>query len=270
MLKISACSESCNTCWKSVFKISVHVENCNACSKLCWIFQGVLKTCWKFQGMLKTIICVENYVETACWKFQPVLKTVMHIESYVKISRCVENVYVRHVENHIENCVEVQKKHHHTLRHVLKLSADFIFLIRFYTHNWSETYISYVSLRLRVQNRRTKWNFPLNFRTMRKLSELYSRIFQTQSSGCVSGLDHFRNFTNLKILNIKIVKYLLNCKRYLSYKFRIVQKSSECWVLENLDVHLERTTSELELKSEKSKIGTFCLELNGQVLVRQD
>ena len=60
----------------------------------------------------------------------------------------------------------------------------------------------YVSLRLRVQNRRKKWNFPLNFRTMRKLSELYSGIFQTQSSGCVSGLDHFRNFTKLKILNI--------------------------------------------------------------------
>ena len=60
----------------------------------------------------------------------------------------------------------------------------------------------YVLLRLRVQNRRTKWNFPLNFRTMRKLSELYSRIFQTQLSGWVSGLDHFRNFTNLKILNI--------------------------------------------------------------------
>ena len=34
----------------------------------------------------------------------------MHVESYVKISRCVENVYVRRVENHIENCVEVQKK----------------------------------------------------------------------------------------------------------------------------------------------------------------
>ena len=41
----------------------------------------------------------------------------------------------------------------------------------------------FVLLRLRVQNRRTKWNFPLNFRTMRKLSELYSRIFQTQLSG---------------------------------------------------------------------------------------
>ena len=39
--------------------------------------------------------------------FKPVLKTVMHVESYVKISRCVENVYVRHVENHIENHVEV-------------------------------------------------------------------------------------------------------------------------------------------------------------------
>ena len=36
----------------------------------------------------------------------------------------------------------------------------------------------YVSLRLRVQNRRKKWNFPLNFRTLRKLSDLYSGIFQ--------------------------------------------------------------------------------------------
>ena len=36
----------------------------------------------------------------------------------------------------------------------------------------------YVLLRLCVQNRRKKWNFPLNFRTMRKLSELYSGIFQ--------------------------------------------------------------------------------------------
>ena len=35
-------------------------------------------------------------------------------------------------------------------------------------------------------------------------------------------------------------------------------------------MHLEQTTSEIELKSEKSKIGTFCLEFNGQVLVRQD
>ena len=41
---------------------------------------------------------------------QHVLKTVTHVESYVKISRCVENVYVRHVENHIENRVEVRKK----------------------------------------------------------------------------------------------------------------------------------------------------------------
>ena len=47
------------------------------------------------------------------------------------------------------------------------------------TGQWS----TYVLLRLRVQNRRTKWNFPLNFRTMRKLSELYSGIFQTQLSG---------------------------------------------------------------------------------------
>ena len=51
------------------------------------------------------------------------LKTVMHVESYVKISRCVENVYVRRVENR----VEVRKKHHHTLRHMLKLSGRFRF-----------------------------------------------------------------------------------------------------------------------------------------------
>ena len=85
-----------------------------------------------------------------------------------------------------------------------------------------------------------KWNFLLNFRTMRKLSDLYSGIFKTQSSGCASGVDLFRNFTKLKILNIWIVKYLLNCKKYLSYNFQIFQKISECWVLENLDVHLER------------------------------
>ena len=29
----------------------------------------------------------------------------MHVESFVKISRCVENLYVRRVENHIENHV---------------------------------------------------------------------------------------------------------------------------------------------------------------------
>ena len=104
---------NCNACWKSVLKVSVHVENCNASSKLCWIFQGVLKT----------VICIENYVETTCWKFQCVLKTVMHVENYVKISRCVENVYIRHVENHVENCVEIQKNHHHTLWCVLKLSG---------------------------------------------------------------------------------------------------------------------------------------------------
>ena len=129
MLKISECSENCNVC--CVFKISAHVENCNACSKLCWIL-------W---GMLKTIICVENYVETACWKFQHVLKTVMHVESYVKISRCVENVYVRRDENHIENCVEVRKKHHHTLRHVLKLSGRFHFSPSVCTRKRSETIV---------------------------------------------------------------------------------------------------------------------------------
>ena len=114
-----------------VFKISAHVENCNACSKVCWIFQG----------MLKTIICVENYVETACWKFQHVLKTVMHVESYVKISRCVENVYVRCVENHIEKPCWSTKKNTITLYGTCwNWVADFVFLLRFCTRKWSETY----------------------------------------------------------------------------------------------------------------------------------
>ena len=67
----------------------------------------------------------------------------------------------------------------------------------------------HVSLRLRVQNGVSRLISALCVNclisipcTMRKLSECYSGIFQTQSSGCVSGLDHFRNFTNLKILNI--------------------------------------------------------------------
>ena len=141
MLKISEYSENCNAC--CVFKISAHVENCNACSKLCWIFQGVLKTCQKSEGMLKTIICVENYVETACWKFQHVLKTVMHVENYVKISRCVENVYVRRVENHIENCFEVQKNTITLYGTCWNWAADFVFLLRFCTSNWSETYMLY-------------------------------------------------------------------------------------------------------------------------------
>ena len=154
MLKFSACSENCKKlCWtfQYVLKTVTHV------GKVCWKFQYMLKTVmqvqnyveyfkvcwktsWKFQGMLKTVICVENYVETACWtfqcvlktvmqvqnyvetaywKFQCVLKTVMHVENYIEISRCVENIYVRHVEN----CVEIWKNHHHSLRCVLKLSG---------------------------------------------------------------------------------------------------------------------------------------------------
>ena len=67
----------------------------------------------------------------------------------------------------------------------------------------------YVSLCLHVQNGVSRLISALCVNclisipcTMHKLSECYSGIFQTQSSGCVSGLDHFRNFTNLKILNI--------------------------------------------------------------------
>ena len=51
----------------------------------------------------------------------------MHAESHVKTSRRVENVYVRHAENRIENRVEVRKKDHHTLQPVSKLSGRFLF-----------------------------------------------------------------------------------------------------------------------------------------------
>ena len=51
------------------------------------------------------------------------LKISVCVENYVEISRCVENVYVRHVVNRVENCVEIRKNHHHTLRCVLKLSG---------------------------------------------------------------------------------------------------------------------------------------------------
>ena len=60
-------------------------------------FQGVLKMF--MLGMLKTI-----------------LKTVL------KYDKNTITLY-RHVKNHIENRVEVRKKHHHTLWCVLKLSS---------------------------------------------------------------------------------------------------------------------------------------------------
>ena len=56
---------------------------------------------------------------------------------------------------------------------------------------WSREKYTYICL---TSLTRAKWNFPLNFRTMRKLSDLYSGIFQTQSSGCASGVDLFRKF----------------------------------------------------------------------------
>ena len=137
MLKISECSENCNAC--CVFKISAHVENCNACSKLCWIFQGMLKTCWKFQGMLKTIICVENYVETACWKFQHVLKTVTHVESHVKISSVLKMFILGMLKTILKLC-EVRKNTITLYGTCWNSAADFVFLLRFCTRKRSETY----------------------------------------------------------------------------------------------------------------------------------
>ena len=50
----------------------------------------------------------------------------MHVESYVKISRCVENVYVRRVENHIENlCRSTKKTPHFTARVEIEQQISF-------------------------------------------------------------------------------------------------------------------------------------------------
>ena len=69
----------------------------------------------------------------------------------------------------------------------------------------------YVSLRLRVQNRRKKWNFPLNFHTMRKLSDLYSGIFQNY--WLFNHLDVHLVWTTSETLQIKKSE-LLNSKVY--------------------------------------------------------
>ena len=67
----------------------------------------MLKAMSKFQGVLKMFML---------GMLKTILKTVL------KYEKNTITLY-RHVENHIENCVEVRKKHHHTLRCVLKLSS---------------------------------------------------------------------------------------------------------------------------------------------------
>ena len=74
-----------------------------------------------------------------------------------------------------------------------------------------------------------------------------SRLISGLCINCLISIPEYSRLNHLDVhLNIWIVKYPLNCKRYLSYNFGIFQKISECWVLENLDVHLEWTTSDLE------------------------
>ena len=123
--------------FESVLKISEHVEIYNACWK------HIEKECWK--------------LKKACWNFQNVLKTVKkqtvtHVESYVKISRCVENVYVRCIENHIENHDEAWKNTITLYGMCWNRAADFVFLLRFCTSNWSETYICTCGLETESQN----------------------------------------------------------------------------------------------------------------------
>ena len=145
MLKISECSENCKkACWKfqHVLKTVMHV--------VCLKFQHI-KTMLNISGCVENMLKISRHVENynmcrkLCWnsmlKISHVLNTVMLAESHVKTSRCIENVYVRHVENHIENHVEVRKKDHHTLQHVSKLSGRFRFSPSVCTSYWSETYV---------------------------------------------------------------------------------------------------------------------------------
>ena len=83
-----------------------------------------------------------------------------------------------------------------TFQMTLKLS---LFTVDFYSY-------IYVSLRLRVQNRR---NFPLNFHTMRKLSELYSvqteGISHLISTLCVNCLSSIPEYSRLNHLDVYLV-----------------------------------------------------------------
>ena len=67
----------------------------------------MLKAMSKFQGVLKMFML-------------GMLKTIL--KTMLKCEKNTITLY-EHVENHIENCVEVRKKHHHTLQCVLKLSG---------------------------------------------------------------------------------------------------------------------------------------------------
>ena len=107
MLTISGCVEN-------MLKISRLVEKYSMCRKLCW------------NSMLKISACVENC--KACWKL------------YQNFKRCVENVYVRHVENHIKTVLKYEKNTITLYGMCWNWAADFIFLLRFCTRNWSETY----------------------------------------------------------------------------------------------------------------------------------
>ena len=86
--------------------------------------------------------------------------------------------------NNMDNSAVLMTDNEFSIPHLLVFHAHNLFRMKLQFPVLSSCCEAiYVLLRLRVQNRRTKWNFPLNFRTMRKLSELYSGIFQTQSSG---------------------------------------------------------------------------------------
>ena len=81
---------------ESMLKISVHVEICNACWKLCW----------------------------------------KHVENFNVFENHVKYVYVNHVENQVENCVEVQIK-----------TIQFNFLVDIYTIFWFGTYFKLQEVR---------------------------------------------------------------------------------------------------------------------------
>ena len=143
----------------------------------------------------------------------------------------------------------------------------------FYLSMHSQLNYAYVSLRLRMQNWRkngiSRLISALCINCLISIPE-YSRIIDYSIIWMCIWCGLLQKLYKIKKSELLNSKVYSKCKRYISNNSRIFQKISERWVLKNLDIHLEQTISELELRSEKSKIGTFPLEFNGQVLVRQD
>ena len=78
---------------------------------------------------------------------------------------------------------------------------------------------------------RAKWNFPLNFRTMRKLSDLYSAIFQNSLTCAKWNFPlNFRTMRKLSDLYSATFQNSLTCAKWnFPLNFRTMRKLSDLY-----------------------------------------